>query len=189
MLEASSPEERLHILEDCLTSHLVTRSSPRGWGSTPRCEVCVRAIRPGNGPMLDYRDCSPQWMERTKILTGFSRADWISTKGVVPAEALSTSSAAATRRCKCSMGSARHRLRVLRSGSFCKRVSSVLWIRPDHLHCDAALGKQHLQRLTNCRFSKITTVPSCFNMPVRESHDNGSREKSQIGNKAIASEF
>ena len=41
MLEASSPEERLHILEDCLTSHLVTRSSPRGWDPHPAVKFAL----------------------------------------------------------------------------------------------------------------------------------------------------
>jgi AraC-like DNA-binding protein len=35
MLEASSPEARLHILEDCLASHLVTRCDPRVWDPHP----------------------------------------------------------------------------------------------------------------------------------------------------------
>src|ERR1700744_436228 len=41
MLEASSPEARLHILEDCLASHLVTRCDPRVWDPHPAVKFAL----------------------------------------------------------------------------------------------------------------------------------------------------
>ena len=104
MLESSSPEARLHILEDCLAALLLTKRTPRAWGPHPRCEVRVRAVRAGLEPVLYCRDRSAQRLERTPILTGFSRAGWIPTQGVVSTTALSTRSAAAARRCGSSVG-------------------------------------------------------------------------------------
>jgi hypothetical protein len=45
MLEASSPEARLHIFEGCLASHLVTRCDPGAWDPHP----AVKFNSPGSG--------------------------------------------------------------------------------------------------------------------------------------------
>jgi AraC-like DNA-binding protein len=65
MLEASSPEARLHIFADCLASHLRTRCDPRVWDPHPAVKFALDQIERETG-QLSIPDIARRsgWSER-----------------------------------------------------------------------------------------------------------------------------
>ena len=49
LLEGSSPEARLHILEDCLATVLITRRTPRAWEPHPAVKFALEEFEQDSG--------------------------------------------------------------------------------------------------------------------------------------------
>jgi hypothetical protein len=103
MLEGSSPEARLHILEDCLAALLMTRRIPRAWGPHPAVQFALEQFE-GDSSQSSIADIARRsgWSERR--FSQIFRAGWIPTQGVVSIAALSRRSSAVARRGGGSLG-------------------------------------------------------------------------------------
>ena len=103
MLEASSPEARLQILEDCLAALLMTRRTPRAWEPHPAVKFALEQFEQDSS-QFSIADIARRtgWSER-RLSQVFRERVGFPPK-VLSSAALTSGSAAVARRCGSSVG-------------------------------------------------------------------------------------
>ncbi len=104
MLERSSPEARLTILEDCLAARLLRTHVNQGPVSHPAVEFALQQFARDSSRLSVAEVARSSWLERTPVLTDLPRAGWIPAQGVVPVAEVSTRSAGVACRCGRTVG-------------------------------------------------------------------------------------